>query len=50
MFQPKCHLSGEVNIKYIIEGMLRLFSQSLHTFLDVLYIDFIPQIVSWPTV
>lgn len=50
LFQPKCHLRGEVNIKYIMEGMLRLFSQSLRTILDVFYIDFIPQIASWLTV
>jgi hypothetical protein len=24
MFQPKCHLRGEVNVKYIKDGMLRL--------------------------
>ena len=50
MFQPKCHLRGEVNIKYTMQGMLRLFSQSFRTFLDVFSIDFIPQIASWLTV
>lgn len=49
MFQPKCHLIAEVNIKYIMKSMLRLFSQFLHTFLDVFYI-FIPQVASWLTV